>query len=109
MDKSKRAGYLIGSRDDGKGAIMAKNRYIIVKHVDQEEVKKGYAETLYYNGYIGPHFIMMRNQAQEFTNKRTARDAMKYANDYASGCEIRGWTEVVKLEPGRAEVVRGLS
>lgn len=88
---------------------MAKNRYIIVKHVDQEEVKKGYAETLYYNGYIGPHFIMMRNQAQEFTNKRTARDAMKYANDYASGCEIRGWTEVVKLEPGRAEVVRGLS
>lgn len=58
---------------------MAKNRYIIVKHVDPEEVKKGYAQTLYYNGYIGPHFIMMRDQAQEFTNKRTAKETMKYA------------------------------
>lgn len=81
----------------GRGEAMAKNRYIIVKHVDPEEVKKGYAQTLCYNGYIGPHFIMMRDQAQEFTNKRTAKETMKYANGYASGSEIRGWTEVVKL------------
>jgi len=77
---------------------MAKNRYIIVKHVDPEEVRKGYAETLYYNGYVGPHYLMMRNQAQEFTNRKKAMDAMKYADRYASGSEIRGRTEVVKLE-----------
>lgn len=43
-------------------------------------------------------FLGMRNQAQEFTNRKKAMNAMRYADRYASGSEIKGRTEVVKLE-----------
>ncbi|MCM1304832.1 MAG: hypothetical protein NC305_14720 [Lachnospiraceae bacterium] len=43
-------------------------------------------------------FLGMRDQAQVFMNRKKAAEAMKYADRYASGSEIRGRTEVVKLE-----------
>lgn len=74
-----------------------KNKYIIVKHLAKNEVEKLNTEILYYNGMVTPIFTCKKESAEIFTNKQVAIDKMNYANKYASGSELLGNTEIVKL------------
>lgn len=85
-----------------------KNNYIIVKHIDKDVAKlEGCTETLYYNGRHGPSYISDGRSAEIFTNKKHAMEKMRWANDYATGSELKGWTEIVELTPVSASVQVG--
>ena len=63
-----------------------KNNYIIVKHTDHG--------ALFYNEDCNIFNVKL---ATKYTNKRTAANRMVYAKKYASGCDIVGEIEIVKL------------
>ena len=74
-----------------------KNKYIIVKHVDNKIAeKKKCAMILFYNAHC-KNWISMQSFATIYTNKKKATEDMKFANKYASGCELLGKTEVFQL------------
>lgn len=76
---------------------MISYKYIIVKYVDAEEVKNGYAEKLYYNSSVSPIFTCRKELANKYSNKRIAENDRKYAEKYASGSDIKGKVVVEKI------------
>lgn len=64
-----------------------KNQYEIVKHTANGD--------LFYNSEFN---VFMAKFGTTFTNKKTASDKMKYACKYASGSDIEGKVEVIKID-----------
>lgn len=63
-----------------------KNQYMIVKYTN--------SGNLYYNEDFN---IFTVKHGTIFTNKKRAIEKMIYACKYASGCEIEGKTEVIRI------------
>lgn len=77
---------------------MTTYKYIVVKYVDEEEVKKsGCAEKLYYNSAVTPIFTCKEHLANKYSNKKYAELDRKYASKYASGSELKGKVVVERI------------
>lgn len=80
-----------------KGSGKMKNQYIIMRHINLDIVEREKcACILFYNAH-SKNWITMQNYATIYTNKRKAMNDLKWADKYASGCELLGKSEVFKL------------